>query len=113
MELIKEQEIDIRKYYRILKKRKWIIIALFFLVQTFSATPLYQAAAQIVIEKENPNVMSIQEVLAVDSTGTDYYQTQYQIITSRTVARKVIAKLNLQNSPEFCAALGPREDNFV
>ncbi len=110
MELIKEQEIDLTKYYRLLRKRAWIIMLLFSLVvigvaiQTFTATPIYEAKAQIVIEKENPNVVSIQEVMAVDSTGTDYYQTQYQIIESRTVARQVIEKLNLQDSPEFSSA---------
>ena len=60
------------------------------------------------IEKENPNLVSIEEVMAVDSTGTDYYQTQYKIIQSRTVAREVIRRLDLKNSPEF---FPPPSDN--
>ena len=70
-------------------------------VYTFTATPIYQATARIVIEKENPNLVSIQEVMAVDATGSDYYQTQYKIIESRAVAREVIRRLDLQNSTEF------------
>ena len=70
-------------------------------VYTFTATPIFQATSRIIIEKENPNLVSIQEVMAVDATGSDYYQTQYQIIESRTVAREVIEKLNLADSPEF------------
>ena len=107
MELNKYQEIDLRHYWRIIAKRRWIILTLFSLiavggtVRTFTATPIYQATAQIVIEKENPNLVSIQEVMAVDSTGTDYYQTQYKIIESRSVAREVIRRLDLKNSPEF------------
>jgi len=103
----KEKQIDLRQYLGVLIKRRWIIITVFavlFLtvaVHTFTAIPVYQATARIVIEKENPNLVSIQEVMAVDSTGTDYYQTQYKIIESRAVAREVIRRLDLNNSPEF------------
>ncbi len=107
MEEHKEEQIDLRQYLGVLIKRRWIIITVFavlFLtvaVHTFTATPVYQATARIVIEKENPNLVSIQEVMTVDSTGTDYYQTQYKIIESRAVAREVIRRLDLNNSPEF------------
>ena len=88
----KEESIDLRDYLRVLSKRRWVIISIFMLtvlavaVQTFTATPIYQATARIIIEKENPNLVSIEEVMSVDSTGTDYYQTQYKIMESRVVA---------------------------
>jgi polysaccharide biosynthesis transport protein len=103
----REGQIDIREYLRIVLKRRWTVMALFTivffstLVHTFTATPIYRATALIVIEKENPNLMSIQEVMAVDATGSDYYQTQYKIVESRAVAREVIRRLDLGNSPEF------------
>ena len=62
------------------------------------------------IEKENPNIMSIQEVMAVDATGSDYYQTQYKIIESRAVAREVIKRLELANSTEF---FPPPKDDVI
>lgn len=107
MEEHKEKQIDLRQYLGVMIKRRWVIITIFTVlvltvaVNTFTAVPIYQATARIVIEKENPNLVSIQEVMAVDSTGTDYYQTQYKIIESRTVAREVIRMLDLNNSPEF------------
>jgi len=107
METYKEEQTDLREYFRVLAKRRWTIITFFTVlvltvaVHTFTATPIYQATSRIVIEKENPNVVSIQEVMAVDATGSDYYQTQYKIIESRTVAREVIRRLNLKDSPEF------------
>jgi capsular exopolysaccharide synthesis family protein len=64
----------------------------------------------LIIEKENPNVVSIQEVMAVDASGTDYYQTQYKIMESRTVAREVIGRLNLHHSQEF---FPEPPDNFI
>jgi len=107
MDEYREEQIDLRDYLRVLMKRRWIIIVFFTVVvltvavHTFTATPIFQATARIVIEKENPNLVSIQEVMAVDATGSDYYQTQYKIIESRNVAREVIRRLDLANSTEF------------
>ena len=111
---LREETIDLRDYFRVLMKRRWVIVTFFTIVvltvavQTFTAIPIYQATARIVIEKENPNVVSIQEVMAVDATGSDYYQTQYKIIESRTLARKVIQRLKLEDNEEFFPK--PRED---
>jgi len=102
-----EEEIHIRDYLAVLAKRRWTLAAVFFLtvvataVLTFSATPIYLAQSAIIIEKENPNLLSIQEVLAVDTTDTDYYQTQYQLIESRAVAREVVRRLDLGATAEF------------
>jgi len=96
MEEFQEKQIDLREYLRVVIKRRWVIATIFTVlvltvaVKTFTATPIYQASARIIIEKENPKLMSFQEVMAVDSTGTDYYQTQYKIIESRIVARATI-----------------------
>lgn len=111
-----EDRIDLRDYIRVLSRRRWTVITFFVVVvftvaiHTFTATPIYQATARIVIEKENPNLVSIQEVLAVDATGSDYYQTQYKIIESRKVVREVIDRLDLRNSTEF---FPEPEDHFI
>lgn len=102
-----EETIDLRDYLRVIKKRKWTIITIFAIIvvtvtiHTLTATPIYEAKTRLIIDKENPNVVSIQEVMAVDASGTDYYQTQYKIIESRTVAREVIRRLQLGESEEF------------
>ena len=90
-----------------LVKRRWII-AIFFLVclvtvaiYSLTMTPIYRATAQLMIEKANPNILSTQELVAIDTSGTDFYQTQYQILESRTLAREVIKRLNLTQYPEF------------
>nr|HID58044.1 polysaccharide biosynthesis tyrosine autokinase [Desulfobacterales bacterium] len=107
MEENRELEVDIRDYLRVIMRRRWTIISFFAVVvitvaiYTFTATPIYEATTRLIIEKENPKVVSIQEVMAVDASGTDYYQTQYKIIESRTVAREVIRRLHLDKSEEF------------
>ncbi len=101
------EQIDFRDYLRVILKRRWTIITIFAVIaitvtiHTFTATPIYEATTRLIIEKENPNVVSIQEVMAIDASGTDYYQTQYKIIESRTIAREVIRRLNLDKSEEF------------
>jgi len=103
----KEEKTDIRDYLRVVQKRSWTVITFFGIlvgtvtVHTFTATPIYEATTRLIIDKENPNVISIQEVMVTDASGTDYYQTQYKIIESRTVAREVIRSLHLQEGEEF------------
>lgn len=114
MEEHRKEQIDLREYVRVLAKRKWTIITVFAIIvitvtiHAFTATPIYQATVRLIIDKENPNVVSIQEVMAVDASGTDYYQTQYKIIESRNVAREVIRRLTLDESEEFSPK--PKDD---
>lgn len=107
MEAPGQEKIDLRDYLRVFLKRRWTVITVFAVtvltvaIHAFTATPVYKATTRLIIDKENPNVVSIQEVMAVDASGTDYYQTQYKIIESRSVAREVIRRLNLLDNEEF------------
>jgi capsular exopolysaccharide synthesis family protein len=102
-----EQEVHLRDYWRIAVKRKWIIISLFVIIVTtvtissFKMTPIYRATTQLLIEKENPNVVSIKEVMAIDRADTDYYQTQHKILQSRSLAKKTIQTLKLKDNKAF------------
>ncbi len=102
-----QEEIHLRDYMQIVLRRKWMIIISFvavvslFTYSTFTATPIYQATTQVKIDRENPNVLSFEEVLAIDSQDTQFYQTQNQILESRSLALRVIEALNLKDNPEF------------
>ena len=106
MEEYIEKKINLRDYLRVLIKRRWVVITIFTLVvlfvvvNTFTAAPIYKGTSRILIEKERPNLLSIQEV-SYGWTDPDFYETQYKIIESRAVARNVIRRLDLKNSPEF------------
>ena len=94
-------EAHLGDYLRVVYKRRWVAATTLFLVvvsvliYTFTATPIYEAHAQLLIEVENPNVVSFKEVIEQDKATTDYYQTQYRILQSRTLARRTLSKLNL------------------
>ena len=102
-----EEEIHLRDYARVVLRRKWIIIVSFITLvtlvtfHTFKATPIYQATTQVKIDRENPNVLSFEEVLAIDSQDLMFYKTQYKILASRSLALRVINALNLKDNPEF------------
>ncbi|MBN2439025.1 MAG: hypothetical protein JXL20_10565, partial [Deltaproteobacteria bacterium] len=104
---IMDKQINLQDYLRVIRKHRWAILTVFAVVFvsvtifTFTATPIYRATTRVIIEKDDPKVVSIQEVMSVDSSGLDYYQTQYKIIESRSVAREVIRRLNLYEHEEF------------
>ena len=70
---------------------------------TFTATPIYEARTRLLIESDDPNIVSFKEVIDKGPAESDYYQTQYNILQSRTLARDTLDELHLWNSPLFGA----------
>jgi capsular exopolysaccharide synthesis family protein len=109
-----EEEVHLRDYLRVIFKRRWIIITVFVILVTtvtigsFKMDPIYQATTQVLIDRENPKVVNIEEVLGVNTTDKDYYQTQYEILKSKSLALKVIKTLNLDKSSEFISEKGEK-----
>jgi capsular exopolysaccharide synthesis family protein len=96
--------------------RYWRMVAAVFLgvvglaaLKSYTTRPVYKAEAQILIERENPAVLSFKGVADVNERGwaDDYYQTQYKLLQGRSLARKVVEELRLQDDPEFGAGAGP------
>jgi exopolysaccharide transport family protein len=102
-----EKEVHLRDYWKVVWKRRWIIVALFLIVlittavATFTMKPIYRGTISIQINKENPQVMDFKEVFSVNTWDLDYYQTQYKILESRTLAKRVIQNLKLSEHPDF------------
>jgi succinoglycan biosynthesis transport protein ExoP len=102
-----EKEIHLRDYLRVLQKRKWMIIALilipviFTLIQGFTTRPIYRGTATLQINVDNPQIVDLKEVFAINMWATDYYQTQYKILESHSLAKRVIQKMKLWEHPEF------------
>jgi succinoglycan biosynthesis transport protein ExoP len=94
-------------YLRVLHKRRWTAATAFLVVlvatmlYVFTATPIYETRTRLLIESDNPNVVSFKEVIDEQGTKADYYQTQYNILQSRALARKTLDGLNLWQSPHF------------
>ena len=78
-------------------------------IRTLLTRPVYLATAQILIERENPNVLTFKDVTEVNAARDDYYQTQYRLLQSRSLARRVVESLNLLQDPEFGGPRAPEE----
>jgi exopolysaccharide transport family protein len=102
-----EKEVHLRDYWKVIVKRRWIIIALFFIVLittavgTFTMKPVYRGTVFIQINKENPQIVDFKEIFSVNMWDQDYYQTQYKILESRSLAKRVIQTLKLSEHLEF------------
>ncbi len=108
-------DIHILDYVKILYKRRWSALTAFSLVfvsvvvYTFTATRVYEATTQVLIEKEDSNVVSFKEAIEQNQLTDDYYQTQYKILQSRALARRTIDGLGLWEHPHF----NPAPDNSL
>jgi polysaccharide biosynthesis transport protein len=104
-------EVELRHYLTVLIKHRRLLIAAFLTVViigayfSFTATRLYQASAILKIEPQNPSVTGVGDMLRLESGAQyDYYQTQFALLQSTTLAAKVISDLKLQSNRVFGSA---------
>lgn len=75
------------------------------LVVTMLTTPLYRAFTTIQIDPRDINVVGIQGVEPVQTTSDrDSMQTQLALLQSRSLASRVVDRLNLADDPHFVAS---------
>ena len=79
------------------------------MTSSHTATVSLPTDEQILIEREKSNVLNFKDVTEVDAAKDDYYQTQYRLLQSRSLARRVIESLNLLQDPEFGGPRAPQE----
>ncbi len=109
-----EDEIDLRAYWRVVQRRRWVILSVFAaaviltLLVTLRQTKIYAATTTLIIDLNAPRVLNKDQVQDVMDTGVssfllskEYYETQYKVITSRAVAQRVIDKLQLARDARF------------
>lgn len=113
-------EIDLRElwntFLRMWHHRRWNILALSGLVVmlttlvVFSMTPIYKAKTTLLIEQQQANVVSIEDVYGLAGSSREYLLTQFELLKSRSLAQRVVRELNLHKNPEFYTP--PKESFF-
>lgn len=109
-----DDTIDLRQYWEIIRKRKWTVLAFFAIVViavavgTLLMTPIYRASLTVQIERNEAKVVDIQQVSPVEGSSDtrEFYQTQYELLQSRSLAQRVIAQLRLEEHPAFARKPG-------
>ena len=102
-----EDGVDLRAHWYVLKKRRWIILSVLSLIFTIALvgtlreTPIYRAQTMIEIEKQNPEIPSVQELFQLENVSDTYLETQYRILKSESLAKRVVESLHLEQVKEL------------
>ncbi|MDA3971864.1 MAG: polysaccharide biosynthesis tyrosine autokinase [Desulfobulbaceae bacterium] len=118
--LPQEQVIHLRDYYRVIKKHKAIVLTFAFitialgLLLTLAQTPKYAANVNILIERNYDTDVTGEGYIPRDP---HFYGTQFAIIQSRNVVRRMVEELKLDTryrhyffKPESTSLLQPIKD---
>lgn len=108
------------RYFRVAYRWKWLILGsvvaalIVGLVATLLMTPLYTATSTIEISREANKVVQIEgvepETNAVDQ---EFYQTQYGLLRSQSLAEAVVRDLKLTDNAAFFAMFDENVEEVV
>ncbi|MCG6536243.1 MAG: Wzz/FepE/Etk N-terminal domain-containing protein, partial [Syntrophales bacterium LBB04] len=103
---------DIRDYLEIVLRHKWLVgtflVGVFIttLVVSLSMKPVFKASGRLELTLQAPKVTKFEDLLATQLQTKEFMQTQVTLLQSEALARRVIEKLHLTESPAF----NPRAD---
>ena len=84
------------------------------IVATLLMTPYYTSTATVEINREQDKVTNVEGLRATDggAQALEFYQTQYSLLESRSLAERVARSLNLGTNDEFFDILEVSTDNL-
>jgi capsular exopolysaccharide synthesis family protein len=103
-----EHKMHLTDYLWILKKRAllivffWATIFTIVAVATFMEDPRYRASAQLLIERSVDQPQVLQGMTA--GPGEEFYNSQYQLLRSRRIARKLYNDMHMYDWESFKSA---------
>ena len=105
---------DLAQYWRLLIKHRILIAAIFIAALVLGGgaallmTPIYTAATTLQIDREAARVLDTDDVAPRESMiqGEEFFQTQYGLLRSRSLAQRVIESLGLGTSDAFLDSMG-------
>lgn len=107
---------NLREYWRVFKKWKWIILTIIAVVtglgamRTLTMTPMYTASIRLQIDRSVSKVVEGGNVMPVEGADYEFLRTQYELLQSRSVAERAASALKLGDDADF---LIPREYSIL
>ena len=113
-----EDDISFTELWHVLLRRKWIVIGstlIMFaaaLALTLRSTPRYEASSRIEINKENSDMLGLDDMTGMMGGGSDSLdynvtlQTQANVMKSDSIAHQVTQELGLEKRKEFALEPG-------
>lgn len=83
------------------------------IIATLLMTPYYTSTALVEISREQDKVTNVEGVTSSDSVGQnlEFYQTQYSLLESRSLAERVVREQNLSVKDSFFETFNVDPDN--
>jgi len=117
-----DDEVDLRDYLEIILRRKWlvgtVVLVVFIttLIVSLALPPIFKGEARLEISPRGMKVTKFEDLAAVANQlqVREFMTTQVKLLQSRSLAERVIDKLNLLNHPVFnpkAADKAPEEDS--
>ena len=96
------------QYWQVVLRWKWVILGIILsslaigLVATLLMTPKYTATSRIEISREQKNITKVEGLDSGDAgRDLEFYQTQYSLLSARSVAERVSRTLHLSSNESF------------
>ncbi|HEY6118530.1 MAG TPA: polysaccharide biosynthesis tyrosine autokinase [Pyrinomonadaceae bacterium] len=103
-----ENEVHLLDYWRAVRKRLWLVIAIVILITTLSLIyvarkpDVFEASARVQVDLENPAALVGKTPYFIGPANDPvYFNTQLQILTSPGLMRRVVKTLDLEHNPDF------------
>lgn len=105
---------DLAQYWRLALKHRLVIVGCVLaaialsIAATLLMTPIYSSSVTLQIDREAARVLNVDEVQPRESMiqGEEFFQTQYGLLRSRSLAERVVDSLGLANSDIFIEQMG-------
>ena len=107
---------ELRLYLTMLHRRRGLVLTCLVVslltagLYNYTARPLYQATAQLLIEPLPSGLLPGRETGSAEPMGADFYQTQYELLRGRVLLERVIGRLDRGPTSELMA--GPLRSPF-
>ncbi|WP_295413561.1 polysaccharide biosynthesis tyrosine autokinase [uncultured Thiodictyon sp.] len=95
------QGVDLRELLQVVIKRRWTIIIFTVIVvaavvtATNQETPIYRANLTLQIDRDDIKVLAMESPGERFFNGKEYLETQYQLLQSRNLAKRVVDQMGL------------------
>ena len=101
-------QVHLLDYWKVLVKHWWVVVVTIIAFVSISSfitwrqPAIYRASLKLQIDNEQSNILPFRDAVPFTYISTEeYLKTQFEALTSRTLATRVIHALNLETDPRF------------
>ena len=105
--VVHTEQADLRHYFAVILKRKWLVISVVVIITTLVAIYMYQqpsvyeAETMLRIERRNESFLRAKDIVINTASDPVYWQTQLKLLENPQLMRQIVLTLDLQDNPAF------------